>query len=77
MFELNEWFRSQTIYTPEEGANLRADFEDQVNQMSAKELKDLISDLEAKFRLIDTPELREVRAWYGRYISLLHDCRTE
>jgi hypothetical protein len=77
MFELNEWFRSQTVYTQEEVADMRADFEDQVDQMSAKELKDVLSDLEAKFRIMDTPEVREVRAWFGRYISLLADWRRE
>ncbi len=77
MFEFNEWFRSQTIYTPQEVADLRADFDDQVDQMSAEELKDVLSDLEAKFRIMDTPEVREVRAWFGRYISLLADWRRE
>ena len=77
MFELNEWFRSQTIYTPEEVAKFRSDFKDQVDKMSAKELQDVISDMEAKFRILDTPEVQEVRAWFGRYISLLADWRRE
>jgi len=77
MFELNEWFRSQTIYTPEEVAKFRSDFKDKVDKMSAKELQDVLSDMEAKFRILDTPEVREVRAWFGRYISLLADWRRE
>jgi hypothetical protein len=77
MFELNEWFRSQTIYTPDEVAKMRADFNDQVDKMSAKELQDVISDMEAKFRILDSPEVQEVRAWFARYISLLADWRRE
>ncbi len=77
MFELNEWFRSQTIFTPEEVAELRSDFADRVEKMTAKELQDVISDMDAKFRILDTPEVQEVRAWFGRYLSLLTDRRRE
>jgi hypothetical protein len=77
MFELNEWFGSQTIYTPEEVAKLRSDFTDRVDKMSVKELQDVISDMEAKFRILDTPEVQEVRAWFGQYMSVLAHRRRE
>lgn len=77
MFELNEWFRSQTIYTPDEVAQMRADFKAQVENMSAKELQEVIADMEAKFKILDSAEVQEVRAWFARYISLLADWRRE
>jgi hypothetical protein len=77
MFELNEWFRSQTIYTPDEVAQMRADFNAQVENMSAKELQEVIADMEAKFKILDSAEVQEVRAWFARYISLLADWRRE
>lgn len=76
-FELNEWFRTQTIYTPEEVARLRSDFKARVDTMSASELQDVISDMEAKFRLLDRPEVREVRTWFAHYMAVLSERRRE
>jgi hypothetical protein len=77
MFELNEWFRWQTIYTPEEVARLRAEFADRVDTMSIDELRDVISDMDAKFQILNAPEVREIREWFGHYISILADRRRE
>lgn len=77
MFELNTWFRSQTIYTPEEVARLRSEFAERVDTMSIEELRDVISDMDAKFQILDSPQVREVRDWFGHYISILSDRRRE
>lgn len=77
MFELNAWFRSQTIYTPEEVARLRSEFAERVDTMSIEELREVISDMDAKFQILDSPQVRDVRAWFGHYISILSDRRRE
>ncbi len=77
MFELDEWFRSQTIYTPEEVSRQRADFADQVDKMSVKELQAVLSDMQDKFQILSAPELREIRAWFGQYLSVLADRKRE
>lgn len=76
-FELNEWFRAQTIYTREEVAQLRADFAERVDNMSAVELQDVIHDMEAKFKILDSPQVQEVREWFGRFMSVLAERRRE
>ena len=73
MFELNEWFRTQPIYTPEEVARLKADFSARVDTMSAAELQLVLADLDAKFRILETPQAKEVRAWLGNYLAILSD----
>ena len=77
MFELNQWYRTQKIYTPEEVAELRAEFAERVDKMSIKELKDVISDMDAKFRILETPQVQEVRTWFGQYLSVLAERKRE
>jgi hypothetical protein len=73
MFELNEWLRVQSVYPPEEVARIKADFAARVERMSAPELQLVLEDLETKFRILDTQEAREIRAWLGNYLALLTD----
>ncbi len=73
MLELNEWFATQQIYTPEQVTKIKADFAARVDVMSAHELQFVLQDLEAKFDVLDTQEAREVRAWLGSYLSILSD----
>ncbi len=77
MFELEEWFRTQTLYTPEEAAKMRSDFIQRVNTMSPDELQRVIADTTAKFQILDSPEVRELRAWFGQYVSVLADRKRE
>jgi hypothetical protein len=77
IFERNEWLRTQTVFPPEEVARIKTDFAARVDQMSAKELEFLLADLQAKFRLLETPEARDIRAWFGNYLSILAERRRE
>jgi hypothetical protein len=56
---------------------MRADFAARVDTMSALELQAVIADLDAKFRILATPQLQETRAWFGWYLSLLTDRRRD
>jgi hypothetical protein len=77
MFELNQWFRTQTIYSPKEAARIRSDFALRVEQMSADELQEVIADMDAKFRILERPEVRETRAWFAQYMAVLAERRRD
>ena len=73
IFELGEWLSTQTIYPPKEVQRIKADFNSKVMKMSSHELEYLLDDLEAKFKVMDTPEAQEARAWVGQYLSAMSD----
>ena len=77
MFERNEWLRIQNVYPPDEVTRIKSDFSARVDQMSASELQFVLSDLEAKFRILDTQQSRETRAWLGNYLSIISDRRRD
>jgi len=73
IFELGEWLSSQEIYSPQEVRTIKADFNRRVAKMSASDLEYLLDDLDAKFKILDTAEARDARAWVGQYLSVLSD----
>lgn len=73
IFELGEWLSVQKIYPPREVQRIKAEFNAKVTTMSPQELEYLLDDLEAKFKVIDTPEAQEARAWMGQYLSAMSD----
>jgi len=75
IFELGEWLSTQKIYSPREVQRIKVDFNDKVMRMSSQELEYLLDDLETKFKVMDTPEAREARAWVGQYLSAMSDRR--
>ena len=73
IFELGEWLSSQRIYTPQEVRNIKADFNKRVTAMSSYELEYLLDDLDAKFKILETPEAKDARQWVGQYLSVMSD----
>lgn len=73
IFELGEWLSSQAIYTPAQVRNIKADFNFKVEKMTANDLEYLLDDLDAKFKILDTPEARDARAWVAQYLSVMSD----
>ena len=73
IFELGEWLSSQQIYSPQEVRNIKADFNRRVAAMSSYELEYLLDDLDAKFKVMETPEARDARQWVGQYLSVMSD----
>jgi hypothetical protein len=73
IFELGEWLATQQIYTAAQVRQVKADFNQRVAGMSSYELEYLLDDLDAKFKVIDSPEAREARAWVGQYLSVMSD----
>lgn len=73
IFELGEWLSSQEIYPPKEVQRIKANFNAKVMKMSSHELEYLLDDLEAKFKVMESPEAKEARAWVGQYLSAVSD----
>ena len=73
IFELGEWLSVQKIYPPREVQRIKAEFNTKVMKMSPQEIEYLLDDLEAKFKVIETPEAQEARAWMGQYLSAMSD----
>jgi len=73
IFELGEWLATQQIYTPDQVHGIKADFNRRVAAMSSYELEYLLDDLEVKFKVMDTPEARDARAWVGQYLAAMSD----
>jgi hypothetical protein len=73
IFELGEWLSSQKIYTPQQVRGIKADFNKRVAAMSSYELDYLLDDLDAKFKILETPEARDARNWVGQYLSVMSD----
>ncbi len=73
IFELGEWLSAQAIYTPAQVRNIKADFNRKVEKMSSHDLEYLLDDLDAKFKIIDTPEARDARSWVAQYLSAMSD----
>ena len=73
IFELGEWLSAQDLYTPDEVRRIKANFNRRVAAMSSYELDYLLDDLDAKFKILDTPEAKEARSWVGQYLSVMSD----
>jgi hypothetical protein len=75
IFELGEWLSAQQIYTPQEVNRVKADFNRRVAGMSSYELEYLLDDLDAKFKVLESPEARDAKAWLGQYLAAMSDRR--
>jgi hypothetical protein len=73
VFELGHWLDSQNIYTATQVVAIKSQFNAKVAKMSSYELQYLLDDLREKFRVMDTPEAKEARAWVGQYLSVLSE----
>jgi hypothetical protein len=73
IFELGEWLSSQEIYTPDEVRRIKVNFNRRVAAMSSYELDYLLDDLDAKFKILETPEAKDARSWVGQYMSVMSD----
>lgn len=73
VFELGDWLDTQEIYPPKQVQKIKSDFNQRVAKMSSYELEYLLEDLEQKFKVMDSPEAKDARAWVGQYLSAMSD----
>ncbi len=77
MYEMNEFLKSQKRYTPEQVVQIKANFSAKVQRMSADQLQFMLNDMDAKLKILATPQAQEARAWLGHYLSILSDQKRE
>ncbi|NDC53710.1 MAG: hypothetical protein EBZ74_05320 [Planctomycetia bacterium] len=77
VFELGDWLDTQQIYPPKQIVKIKSDFNHRVARMSSYELEYLLEDLEQKFKVMDSPEAKDARAWVGQYLSAMSDRKRE
>ena len=73
MFELNEWLSTQKIYDEKQVARIKVDLNRRAATGSSYDLEYLLEDLETKFKILETPEAQEARAWLGQYLAVMSD----
>jgi hypothetical protein len=73
--ELGCWLATQTIYPPDEVLRIKAGFNDRVAHASPDEIGAMLDNLDAKLRIVESPEAREARDWVGHYLSAMSDQR--
>jgi hypothetical protein len=73
VFELGDWLDTQEIYPPKQVQKIKSNFNRRVAKMSSYELEYLLEDLETKFKVMDSPEAKDARAWVGQYLSAMSD----
>jgi hypothetical protein len=77
MFEMNEWFNAQKMYTPAQVAKTKADFAATVQRASAADLQLILDDINSKLKILETPEAQDARAWLAHYLSILSKQKRE
>jgi paraquat-inducible protein B len=72
---LGEWLSVQTIYGPEQVKQLKANFNGQIAQMSASQLRDFNEQMNEKLKILLGAEAREARAWMRQYLSVASEAK--
>ena len=73
MFRINEWLGAQRAYDAKQVAKIKADFSARVAKMPADEMQFVLDDLNEKFKILDTKDAEDARAWLAHYLSILSD----
>lgn len=75
VFELGHWLDAQNLYSPTQVAQIKKRFNERVARMTSYEVQYLLGDLEQKFRVMDSPEARDARAWVGQYLAAVSETK--
>jgi hypothetical protein len=73
MFEFKEWLSAQQIYDARQVEQIKRDFNERVAAMTADEVQFLLEDMQAKFKILDSPQAQEARAWMASYLAVMSD----
>ena len=77
MFEMNEWAAAQSVYSKQQVERIKSDLARQVEIASARDLELILNDIDAKFKILETPQAEDTRAWLAHYLSILSDKRRD
>ena len=68
--DLMEWLSVQQVYTPSQLRKVKAELNAKVARMAPQELVDFMNDMEAKVKILMSPEAEEARLWVERRIAV-------
>lgn len=68
--DLNQWLSIQKLYTPEEVAVLRREFQGRIDRMSPQELAVQLSEMEEKLSVLASPEAEDARRWLAQFLAV-------
>jgi hypothetical protein len=77
MFQMNEWLSAQPFYDKKQVEQIKANQSAAVAKMSASDLEFMLEDMEAKFRILQSKEAQDARAWMWQNLSVLTDKKRE
>lgn len=64
------WLRQQKLYSEEQIAAFHKEWRASVEQMSAEELAGMFQDMQAKLKVLLSPEARDANAYIGEYMAV-------
>jgi hypothetical protein len=67
---LNEWLSVQQLYSPEEVAVLRTQFQHRIDRMSPAELQDHLVNMEEKLAVLSSPAAEDARRWLAQFLAV-------
>jgi hypothetical protein len=68
--ELDEWLTVQQVYRPEELAAIKQQLRERVAHMSPQELERFLDDMEARLRVLKSPEAEDARMWLKQFMAV-------
>ncbi len=77
MFEMDEWATAQSIYSKQQVERIKSDLAKQVELASARDLELILNDIDSKFKILESPQAEDTRAWLAHYLSILSDKRRD
>jgi len=67
--DLMEWLSVQKVYTPSQLRKVKAELNAKVGRMSPQELVDFMNDMEAKLKIMMSPEAEQARLWVEQKLA--------
>jgi len=64
-----EWLSVQKVYTPSQLRKVKAELNAKVARMSPQELVDFMNDMEAKLKIMMSPEAEQARLWVEQKLA--------
>ncbi|HEX4143906.1 MAG TPA: hypothetical protein VHY91_10260 [Pirellulales bacterium] len=68
--DLKEWLSVEQVYTPSQLRKVKAELNAKVAKMSPQELVDFMNDMEAKLKILMSPEAEKARLWMEQRIAV-------
>jgi hypothetical protein len=70
MREFDEWLSVQQVYRPEELAAIKKELRERVAHMSPPELERFLDEMEARLRVLKSPEAEDARVWLKQFMAV-------